>query len=143
MGTAVLAGIFVLGYYHYSRQPSLKGSQPLPASSTASGQSAPAQTGESQDGKEGSVVGRSKAIGKAGERPASHPDACTEAAAALDLCPTSPIQQQEAEATAAVRPAIPRTQSANAVKADGQESLRSECSEAVSALGLCTPNPTR
>jgi len=71
-------------------------------------------------------------------------EACTEAAAALGLCATKSVQKKEPEAAAAVEPAIKRRQTTGAGSAGGQEPPRPQtCTEAVAALGLCTPTPTQ
>jgi hypothetical protein len=71
-------------------------------------------------------------------------EACTEAAAALGLCSEKSVQKKEPEAAAAVEAAIKRRQTTGAGSAGGQEPPRPQtCTEAVAALGLCTPTPTQ
>ncbi len=92
------------------------------------------------------AVTRPQAINadRAGERGPSRPEACTEAVAALGLCATKPVQKKEAETAAAVEAAIKRPQTTDAGKAGGQEPpLPQTCTEAVAALGLCTPKTTQ
>jgi len=72
------------------------------------------------------------------------PQACSEAVAALALCAASPVQKKEAETAAAVEEAIKRPQTTDAGKAGGQEPpVLRPCTEAIAALGLCTPRPTQ
>ena len=52
----------------------------------------------------------------------------------------TPEQKKQAEAAAAIKAAIAPPQATDAGKAGGQEPPRQEaCTEAVAALGLCTP----
>jgi len=68
------------------------------------------------------------------------PVACTESVAALGLCPPESVQTKEAETAAAIKAPIARPQANAAGKAGGQALPRQEaCTEAVAALGLCTP----
>jgi ribosomal protein L40E len=70
----------------------------------------------------------------------SRPVACTESVAALGLCTPESVQTKEAETAAAIKAPIARPRATDAGKAGGQESPRQEaCTEAVAALGLCTP----
>jgi len=67
------------------------------------------------------------------------PVACTESVAALGLCPPDSVQRKVAETDSSIR-AITSPQANAAGKAGGQEPPRQEtCTEAVAALGLCTP----
>jgi len=78
---------------------------------------------------------------KAGEPGPSRSEACTEAAAALGLCVTRPVQKKE---TTAVEAAIKRPQATGAGNAGGQEPPHPQtCTDGVAALGLCTPRPTQ
>ena len=80
---------------------------------------------------------------KAGESALFRPEACTQAAAALGLCATKSIQKKKPE-TAAVEAAIKRPTTTGGVSAGAQEPPRPPaCTEAVAALGLCTPKPTQ
>ena len=80
---------------------------------------------------------------KAGEPALLHPEACTEAAAALGLCATKSVQKREPE-TAAAEAAIKRPPTTGAGSAGAQEPPRPlTCTEGVAALGLCTPKPTQ
>jgi hypothetical protein len=80
----------------------------------------------------------------AGRRAPPRQELCTEAAAALGLCTMTPDQKKQAEAAAAIKAAIARPESTDAGKAGPQEPPRQEaCTEAVAALGLCTPAPTQ
>jgi len=79
------------------------------------------------------------AAGKAQRREPPRPVACTESVAALGLCPPEFVQKKEVEKAAAIG-AIARPQANVANKAGRQEPPRQEaCTEAVAALGLCTP----
>ncbi len=81
---------------------------------------------------------------KAGEPEPFRPEACTEAAAALGLCATKPVQKKEPETAAAVEAVIKRPQTTDTGNAGGREPPRPQtCTEAVAALGLCTPKPTQ
>ena len=78
---------------------------------------------------------------KAGESGLAHPDACTEAAAALGLCSMKSVQKRETE-TAAVEAAMKRPPATGAGNPGAQEPSRPQtCTEGVAALGLCTPKP--
>lgn len=80
----------------------------------------------------------------AGRRAPPRQELCTEAVAALGLCTMRPDQKKEAEAAAAIKAAIARPKATDAGKAGQQEPSRQEaCTEAVAALGLCTPAPTQ
>jgi len=78
---------------------------------------------------------------KAGEPGLLHPEACTEAAAALGLCAMKSVQKKEA---AAVEAAIKRPQATGAGSAGAQEPPHPQtCTEGVAALGLCSARPTQ
>ncbi len=80
----------------------------------------------------------------AGRRAPPRQELCTEAAAALGLCTMTPDQKKQAQAAAAIKAASARPEATDAGKAGGQEPPRQEaCTEAVAALGLCTPTPTQ
>jgi len=80
----------------------------------------------------------------AGRRAPPRQELCTEAAAALGLCTMTPDQKKQAEAAAAIKAAIARPEATDAGKAGGQEPPGQEaCTEAVAALGLCTPASTQ
>jgi hypothetical protein len=80
----------------------------------------------------------------AGRRAPPRQELCTEAAAALGLCTMTPDQKKQAEAAAAIKAAIARPEATDAGKAGRQERPGQEaCTEAVAALGLCTPIPTQ
>jgi ribosomal protein L40E len=101
---------------------------------------------ESREAKaDAAPTARSQAInvGRVSERGPSRPVACTESVAALGLCPPESSQKKEAETAAATR-SMARPQANAAGKTGGQEPPRQEaCTEAVAALGLCTPGPTQ
>jgi hypothetical protein len=81
--------------------------------------------------------------GKARRLEPPRPVACTESVAALGLCPPGSVQKKEAE-TAVATKAIARPQANAAGKSGGQGPPRQEaCTDAVAALGLCTPGPTQ
>jgi len=68
------------------------------------------------------------------------PVACTESVAALGLCPPESVQKKETDTAAAIKAPIARPGANAAGKAGGQALPRQEaCTEAVAALGLCTP----
>jgi len=102
---------------------------------------------ESREAKAGAAAtARSQAInaGRVREGGASRPVVCTESVAALGLCPPDSIQTKEAETAAAIKSPIARRRANAASKVGGQEPPRQEaCTEAVAALGLCTPGPTQ
>lgn len=102
---------------------------------------------ESREAKAAAApIARTKAIneGRVSKRGLSRPEACTEAVAALGLCTLKPVQKKEAETAAAIEAAIAGPQAADAGKAGRQEPPRQEaCTDAVAALGLCTPTPTQ
>jgi len=86
---------------------------------------------------------QARGAGKARRLEPPRPVACTESVAALGLCPPGSVQKKEAETAVATR-AIARPQANAAGKAGGQVPPRQEaCTEAVAALGLCTPGPTQ
>ena len=118
-----------------------------PARAAASQRRADQQPVESQEAKAAAVpIARSQAIdaSREGERGPLRPEACTEAVAALGLCALKPVQKKEEETAAAVEAAIKRPQTTDAGKASGQEPpLPQTCTEAVAALGLCTPKTTQ
>jgi hypothetical protein len=68
---------------------------------------------------------------------------------ALELLAPAPkdlgqIPKKEAETAPATKAAIARPEATDAGKAGGREPPRQEaCTEAVAALGLCTPRPTQ
>ena len=81
-------------------------------------------------------------IGKADERAPARPDGCTEAMAALGLCPPQSAQKpaQKAETAAdrqaaASRPSAPAASKAGARQPPGPE----PCTPAAAALGICVP----
>jgi hypothetical protein len=81
---------------------------------------------------------------KASEPEPLRPEACTDAAAALGLCAAKPVQKKEPETAAAVEAAIKRPQTTDTGNAGGREPPNPQaCTEAVAALGLCTPKPTQ
>jgi len=102
---------------------------------------------ESREAKAGAAAtARSQAInaGRVREGGASRPVVCTESVAALGLCPPESIQTKEAETAAAIKSPIARRRANAASKVGGQDPPRQEaCTEAVAALGLCTPGPTQ
>jgi len=86
---------------------------------------------------------RATSAGRAGGQEPP-PQTCAEAVAALGLCGASPVQKKEAEAAAAVGAAIKSPQATDAGKASAQEPpVLRPCTEAIAALGLCTPRSTQ
>jgi double zinc ribbon protein len=81
---------------------------------------------------------------KANEPEPSRSEACTEAAAAVGLCATKSVQKKEPETAAVAETAIKLRPTSGAGNAGGQEPPRPQaCTEAVAALGLCTPTPAQ
>jgi Double zinc ribbon len=95
------------------------------------------------------LIARPKAAeaAKAGRRKAPHQEVCDEAVAALGLCKMTPEERQLVKATAALKAAIASSRAAEPdepAKAEQQSPPRpGECTEAVVALGLCTPSSTQ
>jgi hypothetical protein len=82
--------------------------------------------------------------GKAGRQAPPREEVCTEAVAALGLCTMTPEERGLAEAAAAVNAAVAPPAATESGKAEQQEPPRQEaCTEAVAALGLCTPASTQ
>jgi len=91
-------------------------------------------------------IGRPQATAarKAGVQAPARQEVCTEAVAALGLCTMTPEERKAAEAAAALKAAIGRPATADPGKAGAQESPpKDECTEAVTALGLCTRTSTQ
>jgi hypothetical protein len=118
-----------------------------PAPAAANHPRAGRQPVESQEAETAAEpIARPQAIdaSRAGGRGSFRPEACTEAVAARGLCALKPVQKKEEETAAAVEAAIKRPQTTDAGKASGQEPpLPQTCTEAVAALGLCTPKTTQ
>ena len=85
--------------------------------------------------------------GGAGQAPGQAPqrkEVCTQAVEALGLCTMTSEERKQAESVAALKAASARPGVADSGKSGLQEPPRQEaCGEAVAALGLCTPAPTR
>ena len=82
---------------------------------------------------------RETGTGKARRLEPPRPVACTESVAALGLCPPDSVQRKVVEKASSAR-AIAHPQANAASQAGGQEPPRQvACTEAVAALGLCTP----
>lgn len=87
---------------------------------------------------------RPAAAAKAGSQASPRKEVCSDAAAALGLCTMTPEDRKPAEAVAAVKAAAASPGATEPGKAGPQEAPRGEgCTEAVEALGLCTPAATR
>jgi hypothetical protein len=171
-GAAVLAAIAVLGYYGYRQSSPVEAPQPAAARSEAASDSAPAkpddaaqtespaapppetpladqadpQPAESRRPNAAGLIARPKAAdaGTAGTQAPPRQEVCTDAVAALGLCTMTPEERNLAEAVAAVKAAAASPDATEPGKAGPQEAPRGEgCTEAVAALGLCTPATTR
>jgi hypothetical protein len=86
---------------------------------------------------------RRSGAGKAGGQAPARQDVCTDAAAALGLCTMTPEDRKLAEAAAAVNAAMAGPQAADSGEARQPPPRQDACTEAVAALGLCTPESTR
>lgn len=133
---------------HKPASPAATPSEPPPADPTPAATSPPRAGREpvvSRDMKAAAAsIARTKAIseGRVSERRPSRPQPCTEAVAALGLCTLQPVQKKEAETAAPIEPAIAPSVAADPGKPDQRGPPRQEaCTEAVAALGLCTPAP--
>jgi len=132
-GAAALGAIVVLGYANY-RQPSpIEAPQRSAASNESSDRGAPVESPPAQTPvakTPAPAVARAQApsAGRAGEKKAPRPDACTEGVAALGLCAT------EAKAAAA---AIRDPQTTDAGTEVGREPSGTTCTEAAAAVGIC------
>ena len=140
----VVALIGVTGYYDQQHR-AVEETRPLSAGSEASERGTPAIT----EPKEGAVIATPQDVSAqaAAEyregseaKPAPPERACTDAAAALDLCETQPVQRREAETSVQAEKSSSRITGA---EAGTQDPPRVECTEAVTALGLCTTEPTQ
>lgn len=92
------------------------------------------------------LIARPKAgaAGKAGRQAPPRKEVCTDAVAALGLCTMAPEERNLAEAVAAVKAAAASPDATEPGKAGPQVPQRQgECTEAVAALGLCTPASTQ
>jgi hypothetical protein len=167
-GAAVLAAIAVLGYYGYRQNSPVDVPQPPPASSeaaaaksddaaqTASPEAPPpeaplADRAEQQPEETrppnaaAGLITRPKAAdaGKAGRQAPPRQEVCTDAVAALGLCTMTPEDRKLAEGVAAVKAAAANPEATESRKAGPQAPRGEGCTEAVAALGLCTPATTR
>jgi hypothetical protein len=170
-GVAVLAAVAVLGYYGYRQSSPVEVPQPPPSRSEAAGDSAPAKADDAAQSESpaapppemsladradqtpeesrrpnaaAGLIARPKAgaAGKAGRQAPPRQEVCTEAVAALGLCTMAPEERNLAEAVAAVKAAAASPEATEPGKAGPQVPQRQgECTEAVAALGLCTPAP--
>jgi len=169
VGSAVLAAIAVLGYYGYRQSSPVEVPQPPPASSeaapakaddgaqTASPAAPPPETPladrADQQPEESrrpnaaaGLIARPKAAdaGTAGRQAPPRQEVCTDAVAALGLCTMTPEERNLAEAVAAVKAAAASPEASEPGAAGQREPQRQgECTEAVAALGLCTPASTQ
>lgn len=147
VGTAVLAAIAVLGYYTYRQRSLVDAPQPPAASSKANGRGSTAgagaigrdaAAGDTKSAKADKSAGLTSAATSPSGSPLADP---TRAAANQPRAGRQPVESQEAKAAAA---AITRAQAVNAGRAGERGRSRPEaCTEAVAALGLCTPKPVQ
>ena len=168
-GVAVLAAIAVLGYYGYRQSSPVDVPQPPPASSDSApakpddgaqtatpaapppeaplADQADRQPEESRrPNAAAGLIARpdAGAAGKAGRQAPPRKEVCTDAVAALGLCTMTPKERKLAEDVAAVKAAAASPGATEPGKAGPQvPQRRGECTEAVAALGLCTPAATR
>ena len=126
IGAVVLATIAALGYYSYRQRPLAEAPQPPAASSEPSGRGGP------------SGAGLTGAATAPSESPPADP---TRAATSQPRAGRQPVESPEAKAAVV---AITRPQGVNAGRAGERGPSRPEaCTEAVAALGLCTPKPVQ
>ena len=171
-GAAILAAVAVLGYYGYRQNSPVDVPQPPPSRSEAASDSAPAKPDDAAQTESpaapppvtpiadqadpqpeesrrpnaaaGLIVRPKVDAGKAGTQAPPRQEVCTDAVAALGLCTMTPEERNLAEAVAAVKAAAASPDATEPGKAGPQEAPRGEgCTEAVAALGLCTPAATR
>ena len=166
---AVLAAIAVLGYYGYRQSLPVDVPQPPPARGEATAAKADdgAQTSSpaapppetplavqaDQQPEESrrpnaaaGLIARPKAAdaGKAGRQAPPRKEVCTDAVAALGLCTMTPEERKLAEDVAALKAAAASPEATGPGAAGREASPRQEeCTEAVAALGLCTPASTQ
>ncbi len=135
----VVALIGVTGYYDQQHR-AVEETRPLSAGSEASERGTPA----TRDPKEGAVIATPQDVSEGSEgseaKPAPPERACTDAAAALDLCETQPVRPREAGTSLQAGKSSSRITGA---EAGTQDPPRVKCTEAVTALGLCTTEPTQ
>lgn len=149
VGTAVLAGIAVLGYYGYRQHTRFDASPPTAAGGDPPASMSPANAGvirrdalavDSALAKAEVPVIAATQVPLAGA--ASAEAACTETAATLGLCPALPAQQNAAETATAIHAVNARPDATEPSIAGRTESLRqTSCNDAAAALGLCMPAP--
>ena len=92
------------------------------------------------------LIARPKAAdaGKAGRQAPPRKEVCTDAVAALGLCTMTPEESKLAEDVAALKAAAASPEATGPGAAGREASPRQEeCTEAVTALGLCTPASTQ
>jgi len=168
-GAAVLAAIAVLGYYGNRQSSPVDVPLPPPASSEAAAAKsddgaltqtpaapppeAPLADQADQHPEESrrpnAAAGlilrpRADVAGTAGRQAPPRQEVCTDAVAALGLCTMTPEERKLAEAVAARKAAVARTEAADGGSAGRDEPPRqASCTEAIAALGLCTPTSTR
>ena len=168
-GAGVLAAIAVLGYYGYRQSSPVDVPQPPPARSeaapakpddgaqTASPAAPPPETPlvdhadrQPEESRRANAaagqIGRSRSAdaGKAGRQAPPRKEVCTDAVAALGLCTMTPEESKLAEDVAALKAAAASPEATGPGAAGREASPRQEeCTEAVAALGLCTPASTQ
>jgi hypothetical protein len=147
VGATVIAAIAVLGYYGYRQRSFVEAPQPPAASSEASGRGAPAGAGViGPDAAAGDTTPARADDGAGLTSPATSPSetppvGLTRAAANQPRADRQPVESPEAKGAAAP---IARPQAINPSRAVERRPPRPDaCTEAVAALGLCTPKPVQ
>jgi len=137
-GAGVLAAIAVLGYYGYRQSSPVDVPQPAPASSEAASSGSPAGTARvGGEAVSGDATAAKSDDGAQTESPAAPPPETPLA----DQADQQPEESRPANAAAGL---IVRSRAAWASTADRQAPPSQEvCTEAVAALGLCTPASTQ
>jgi len=141
VGTAVVAAIAMLAYYGYRQRSLVDAPAPQAASSDASGRGAPAGAGViRRDAADGDTTPAK--VGNSAPSAATSPPRIplADPTRETEIPPRAvhrPVESRNATAAAAPKA---RSQATGAGKARRQEPPRQvACTEAVAALGLCTP----
>jgi hypothetical protein len=165
VAAAALVAVVALGYYGYRQNALVEAPSPAAASSTsaeeagrpASGAAVPAEpplanrepaeTEPEEPRRPNAAAGviarpRPAAAAKAAGQPSARKEVCTAAVAALGLCTMTQEDRRLAESVADLKEAVAKPQAAEPGTARAQDVVRPEaCTEALAALGLCTPAP--
>ena len=153
--TGVVALIGLTGYYQ-RLYPAGEETRPMSVGSRTSGRATPSTT----DPKAGAATATPQYVSEESEtRPAAPKPPCTEGIAALDLCEMRPAQPRQADASLQAPKSSSRISGAETGTPDPPQAAKSssrvtgteagtqgpprgECTQAVTALGLCTAEPT-